>query len=358
MKKLSVRSRCSEKHKPFAQCKIDDSRTGILMEELKCKLTGGTPHKHYGFLFTCCNYENNCIKSTDKRSDYFDSINLNPAVTQCKYTIKLRNRNVCQVRLDFEELVLAGTTAVTLPSETNKQVYLCTTDELRVGPSFYGIPLLCGNNSNQHVYVHVNQSDDHVNAITLEINMANRLTTLNLLKPSWKIKFTQLECPLKKHRFDISKFSDIDEIANDFSLLAPQGVIQYFRGHSGEIRSFGYNDTTTSSYLSYPYSEYYAIGFHRPNYVCGIKFTPVYLNLYKDSTGCVHYLYIPELVYGDSSKNSVSSTGGVCSADTSTIFYSFVPGPFYIHFKAIGTTADTKPTQNQGFVIKYELITC
>lgn len=69
------------------------------------------------------------------------------------------------------------------------------------------------------VYIHINQSTDPNSAVNIDINLANRLNNANLPTPSWKIKFTQLECPLKRHKFDLAKFGETENVNNDFNVL-------------------------------------------------------------------------------------------------------------------------------------------
>ncbi|KAF7264325.1 hypothetical protein GWI33_000311 [Rhynchophorus ferrugineus] len=346
------------KHKQYSECKIDDTRQGVCTEDLKCRLSGGVPKGRCGIIFTCCSYENTCNKITDKKEGYFRSENINPTTTKCRYTIKLRNKNVCQIRLDFEKFILSPTSSIAIPNDETKKVYSCATDELRISPDYYGIPVLCGNNTQQHVYVHVNQSDDNVDAVLLDINLASRLASTDLVTPLWHIKYTQLECPRKKHVFEIGKLVSDHELANDFGLLAPQGVLQYYTQTSGVIKSFAYEEGSTKLF-SYPYSENYVIGFKRPHYICGIMFSVQYLNLYKNTDNtCLHLLYTPDLYQATSSSVGGDAVLGLCTGTTTTKFYSFAPGPFLLYFKAIDAIANRLPTGNQGFVLKYELQTC
>ncbi|CAG9764306.1 unnamed protein product [Ceutorhynchus assimilis] len=330
------------------------------MQKAKCILGGGTPIGSCGLIFVCCSFDTNCVKTTDKKQSYFKSGNLNSAVTGCQYRIKLRNKNVCQVRLDFEELTLAPAIQTTASTQTGSYyVFSCANDSLRINPNTFGVPVLCGNNTKQHLYIHVNQTSDPNSAVNIDINLADRLNEVNkyLPKPSWKIKFTQLECPLKQHKFDLSKFGEIKNINNDFNVLAPQGAIQYFTENIGEIRSIGYN-TTNAQLSSYPYLEHYTIAFRRPSDVCGIKFTPSYFNMANKTVSnlatCIHYLYVPEY-YSDGSKQLTGEkTSAVCFGKNP--FYSLAPGPFYINVKTMNSTV-TATTNQQGFLIDYELQT-
>lgn len=71
------------------------------------------------------------------------------------------------------------------------------------------------------VYVHVNQSSDALVGVTIDITLADRLNSINqyLPQPKWKIKFTQLECPMKRHKFDLAQYAEVENINNDFYSL-------------------------------------------------------------------------------------------------------------------------------------------
>lgn len=132
-------------------------------------------------------------------------------------------------------ILLAQTTANNVD-----EVFKCANDSLSITPNHYGVPILCGNNTRQHckslfykhyscsaiiflltVYVHVNQSSDALLGVTIDITLADRLNFNNqyLPQPKWKIKFTQLECPMKRHKFDLAQYSEVENINNDFYSL-------------------------------------------------------------------------------------------------------------------------------------------
>lgn len=71
------------------------------------------------------------------------------------------------------------------------------------------------------VYIHVNQSSDALLGVTIDITLADRLNSINqyLPQPKWKIKFTQLECPMKRHKFDLAQYAEVENINNDFYSL-------------------------------------------------------------------------------------------------------------------------------------------
>ncbi|CAH1117352.1 unnamed protein product [Phaedon cochleariae] len=327
-----------------------------------CMLSGGAANGFCGILQTCCIYENTCGKESDTKVGYFEANEVTDGVTTCNYVIKLRNPNICQVRLDFVKFNLAPAT-MTLPQYATRQIYKCNDDRLKIVPNYFGIPELCGNNDKQHVYVHVNQTDGVTKGVQLQVTLADRNYNPHLPTASWKIKITQLQCPGEQKGFHLPKLDADQDVIQDFPQLAPLGTIQYFTEKTGYFRSFGF-DGSIQKQQSYTYGQNYAIGFKRDINICGIQFTPDYINLPFDNyvriysdRDCKHYLYVPELYFEDQLTTLNSLVSKVCIRSAAP-FKSYAPGPFYVNFNSMMTnfTTDTVD-QKQGFNIKYELLT-
>lgn len=77
------------------------------------------------------------------------------------------------------------------------------------------LPILCGNNPNQHVYIDVGNGAVNSNPVVLSIvtNGANQ-------ERKWKIKISMISC--------------------DSLNMAPSGCLQYFRSPSGIVQSFNF----------------------------------------------------------------------------------------------------------------------
>ncbi|XP_060535575.1 uncharacterized protein LOC132707669, partial [Cylas formicarius] len=331
------------------------NKKGVCIGKTKCLLSGGSIIGYCGMLSSCCSHQRSCVKSTQDKVSYFESSEITSDTTHCKYTVKLHNKNVCQVRIDFEKLILAPAKRTVLSTTVNTETYRCEDDILSISPNNYGIPPICGRNNDQHVYVHLSEMDEQVNGVVLEFSLASREST-SLLAPSWKIKVTQLECPRKKSHFDLSKYKDSNEIATDFPLLAPPGAIQYFTERTGVIKSFGYDETLDDSIQqSYPFGEYYGIAFKRSEYVCGIRFNIKYLQLGPKASGttvaaCSQYLFVP-----DAYSTTVTTTNSqICLGSEGDFFYDVAPGPLEIFVKAIDLDGPIT-AEKYGFLINYEV---
>ncbi|KAJ8962471.1 hypothetical protein NQ314_005708 [Rhamnusium bicolor] len=200
----------------FSECKVNTQsgiKYGVCTPYSHCKVSRGVPNGFCGILSTCCIFEKTCGKTSNTKVGYFEGTDVKNGASTCSYVVKLKNTNICQVRLDFVKFNLAPATLIT--NIQQRRVYKCIDDRLRIHPNHYNIPDLCGNNDNQHVYIHVDQSVGVTKGVQLDITLADRTLNPLLQQPSWKIKVTQLECPGKKAAFNIPS----EDYIQDFSLL-------------------------------------------------------------------------------------------------------------------------------------------
>ncbi|KAJ8960133.1 hypothetical protein NQ318_003852 [Aromia moschata] len=331
----------------LTECKAQTEsgiKYGVCTPYSNCLLSRGRPNGIF---------ENTCGKTSDTKVAYFEGSDVQTGATPCTYTVKLKNTNICQVRLDFVKFNLAPATLTT--TSTHTPSYKCINDILRIQPNHYNIPDLCGNNDKQHVYVHVNQSDGVTKGVHLDITLADRLLNRYLPSPSWKIKVTQLECPGYRTGFDITS----NDYIQDFPLLAPSGAIQYFTEPSGYIKSFGFDGSVARQ--SYTYGQKYAVAFQRGVKICGIKFIPEQIYLphdgirYYGDENCKHYLFVPDLSFDNSSPTVHNLKNRVCLTEVEE-FRSYAPGPLFVHFNSMKSDFITDETLQQGFNIRYELL--
>ncbi|XP_071050778.1 uncharacterized protein [Onthophagus taurus] len=127
----------------------------------------------------------------------------------CTYTIQRCSPDICQVRIDFLSLTLAQ------PDGTGRCIY----DALTITGGTSNIPIICGENSGQHVYVNFNDDQD----IRIVIDTSADVD----LARSWNIKVTQLAC--------------------DCGTLAPPGCLMYYTNISGTVNSFNYGTTANGA---------------------------------------------------------------------------------------------------------------
>lgn len=231
----------------------------------------------------CCRNaiaEKSCHNATDDPVSYF----VNPSYPNedwdssfCDFRVDIKNRNVCQVRLDLEEFSLRG---------PHKYLGSCRQDRLIVSttlPNGIGITELCGNNSGQHLYFPV---DPKAGGSSVSLMMMTSQSSRYL----WKVRITQIDC------------------LADPQSVAPTGCLQYHTSLSGTIQSFNYAGGMYQSGLDY------AICIKRSVNTCRVEFQQV--------AGSVFGINSME---GASLEEGIGRAGEV-SCDLVTHDYLHIPG--------------------------------
>ncbi|XP_055303711.1 uncharacterized protein LOC129569165 [Sitodiplosis mosellana] len=153
----------------------------------------------------CCVYQQTCGGTTANNNTYFVSPNY-PGLWSggtCSITVNPCSSTVCQLRVEFSDLSLAG------PSGDG----VCNTDVIQITGGATGVPNICGENSGQHVVVDF----DGTNSISITIAATSSFT----FGRHWFIRATQINC--------------------DSAMRAPSGCLQYHYGSTGIVRSFNYS---------------------------------------------------------------------------------------------------------------------
>uniref|UniRef100_A0A182JFX4 CUB domain-containing protein n=2 Tax=Anopheles atroparvus TaxID=41427 RepID=A0A182JFX4_ANOAO len=157
----------------------------------------------------------------------------------CVYTIRALNLRICQLRLDFNSFSLAQPTLDPYPR--------CVNDVLSIENLDFD---LCGENTDQHVYVPFNPTNA-ARTLTITFRIASRNQIPTLTNPHWSVRVQQLECPTGMAAASGPSLRDTaPEIAapiplartfhGDFGLVAPVGCLQYFTEPTGTVESFNF----------------------------------------------------------------------------------------------------------------------
>ncbi|XP_026315427.1 uncharacterized protein LOC113226857 [Hyposmocoma kahamanoa] len=188
------------------ECSSGSAMSGTCLARRECNNLNGTPTgtcaSRRG---RCCVVQRSCGSTTNVNNTYFTSPGYPGAYSggqACSIIVNRCNNQICQLRIDFLDLVLAQ------PDGDG----VCTTDSVTVTGGNTVVPILCGDNTGQTIFVDFNGNT----AITITVSATLAAT----FSRRWNIKFTQLGC--------------------DCPGIAPNGCLQYYTGVSGTISSFNY----------------------------------------------------------------------------------------------------------------------
>ncbi|XP_011879922.1 PREDICTED: uncharacterized protein LOC105568677 isoform X2 [Vollenhovia emeryi] len=186
-----------------------DQLKGTCFTRRECINYGGNPSGPCANgLGTCCVFQKSCGSTTNMNNTYFVSPRY-PITYQggerCTITVQRCNSNICQLRLDFLEATWAQ------PNATG----FCDLDVFLVSGGSSTVPRICGENTNQHVYVDFNGATPITISVDTNADYA--------FDRRWNIMIQQIAC--------------------DSVCRAPNGCLQYYKTVSGAVMSFNFGTT-------------------------------------------------------------------------------------------------------------------
>ncbi|KAI9558721.1 hypothetical protein GHT06_015510 [Daphnia sinensis] len=205
----------------FDACTTLNGDSGICATKSVCSLFGGRPSGSCIFGKICCmNTVNTCGGSVTLNNTYWQSSpKAIDSPTICALNVRLDTKfveqsakSICQLRLDFISFSIDQPTAGT-----------CV-DKFQVDGASTTPPIICGDNSGQHMYLDVPSSDLTSTDIQLLFNFAR---TAAPISRSWNIQIVMLPCGAH--------------------YLAPVDCLQYFASSTGRIKSFNWKDVPVSA---------------------------------------------------------------------------------------------------------------
>ncbi|EZA49837.1 hypothetical protein DMN91_005680 [Ooceraea biroi] len=186
-----------------------DQLNGTCFTRRECTNFGGNPSGPCANgLGTCCVFQKSCGSTTNINNTYF--VNPRYPITyrggeRCSITVQRCNSNICQLRLDFLEATWAQ------PNATG----WCDFDVFLVSGGSSTVPRICGENTNQHVYVDFNGATPITISVDTNADYA--------FDRRWNIRIQQIAC--------------------DSVCKAPNGCLQYYKSVSGTVMSFNFGTT-------------------------------------------------------------------------------------------------------------------
>ncbi|XP_023318065.1 uncharacterized protein LOC106657752 [Trichogramma pretiosum] len=306
---------------------------GTCYSKKECTNYGGADYGSCANGFgTCCVFEKTCGTSTIANTTYFTSPSYPKAYvggSRCFIQVQKYNTDICQLRLDFIDFTLAQ------PSFDG----ICNVDSFLITGGSSHVPQLCGENTDQHVYIDFDGSTP----ITISID-----TKLNYtIKRRWNIKIQQIFC-----------FSE---------LHAPRGCLQHHTSVSGSVISFNYgsfnslnlNGTREIAQLNY------GICITKLSGYCILKWSATDFGIasYSSTNDTVsscrnNFIMIPNSKEIDTNPNHVLSipTDRFCGEN-------FVPritnlSPFVLYVVTDSTAIKSSNNQSRGFIMNFEQKMC
>ncbi|XP_066155055.1 uncharacterized protein [Euwallacea fornicatus] len=249
----------------------------------------------------CCLIYRTCGESSQYNNTYFSSSgfpNTFNGDSTCTFTI-IPCPTACQARIDFLSFTLAQ------PDGNGN----CVNDAMVVTGSGGSIPVICGDNSGQHIYVTFVANT----SITISITTS---ADVNLAR-SYSFRVTQIAC--------------------DCPTLAPAGCLQYYTDSSATVRSFNYGTAINGAVVTYANTTMVAgtRQLANTNYGICVQMRAGYCSIQwaqsSDSTSftVTNNTALAEVVMGLPA-NPI--TGANCETD-----FVIIPNPYYPNGISVGT---------------------
>jgi len=191
-----------------------------------------------GFGVCCVFINNGAVASaisenrTRLRNAEYPSIATATTAQSIAYTVNKMKSDICQIRLDFDNFVIAGPSVTTELITTGAQncqdsLILSTTDAASTAASPQ-VPsgVLCGALTGQHLYIELSPTATDALTMTLATAVSTTITPA-IAQRVWDIKVSQIECHA--------------------TYKAPSGCSQYYMGRYGKIASMNFLRVTGST---------------------------------------------------------------------------------------------------------------
>jgi len=211
-------------------CDAGNNRKGTCYTSEECENKGGkkagdTCADGFG---VCCEFsEMKCGDTSRENNTYIISDTI-AASSSCQYTICPCTKNVCRIKFQFDDLTLAAPTVATAGASvanTGASVGACNTDSMMIsGGTGNGSPIICGDNTGQHMILDSDGNGDTCHDVNLNFGAGNAAR-------SYSIRVTQYDCV------------DMTALENT---AGPKGCLQYHLGDmngAGNLDNFGYVGT-------------------------------------------------------------------------------------------------------------------
>ncbi|KAJ8925003.1 hypothetical protein NQ315_001168 [Exocentrus adspersus] len=287
----------------------------------------------------CCIIQRTCGEVSSLNNTYFVSPGYPNAYTNtstCTFTIRKCGPDICQVRIDFLTFNLAQ------PNENGT----CVTDAFYVTGGASNVPILCGENSGQHIYVDFNMANDIVLTISTSAS--------TIASRAWNIKISQIGC--------------------NCPTRAPSGCLQYYTDLTGTVNSFNYGSAGSQTGTRQLVNENYGVCVAMQAGYCGITWM---------QSGGAYSFTVTNNTYTSVGDGTIGTGASSVLGSNCTTDFVVIPAPIYINGTLVNTdrfcgngfppvTSYSKPfvltvvtnqnevndTGNRGFSLTYNQVPC
>ncbi|KDR21501.1 hypothetical protein L798_02965, partial [Zootermopsis nevadensis] len=324
------------------QCTGTNHHLGTCYSRQECTSLQGTASgscaRNWG---VCCIIQKSCAATTSLNFTYFTNPEYPRAYTssaRCSITVSKCNSNICQLRVDLFELTL------TQPNAEGA----CNVEHLDITGGASSVPVICGDNSNQHVYVDFQEDN-------APIQISIRSTSAATTSHKWNIGLTQIECSSSER--------------------APAGALMYYRELQGTVKSFNYGTSIDMDRTRQIINTNYGVFVRAASGYCSIEWTQTSGDLYSFTMTRGTDAILPS----DLGTAAVAESGIDCTTD-----FIVIPNPFqnamslntdrFCGNALLPTTTSAKPfvltvvtnaaelpdqdNENRGFSLNYRQIPC
>ncbi|XP_057653655.1 uncharacterized protein LOC130892311 [Diorhabda carinulata] len=284
----------------------------------------------------CCVIIRSCGDTSAYNSTYFTNTNYPASITtstRCVMTIEKASSDICQVRIDFLNFILSQ------PNATG----VCTTDALYVTGGAGLVPVLCGDNTGQHIYVDFNGNENIQLIVTTSGSGFSR---------SWNFLVTQIACACPTR--------------------APSGCLQFYNTTTGTVNSFNYGvgSNIINSNTGLPGTRELV----NENYGVCINMLPGYCSIQWSSNGFIvtgipgsgydnligtscttDFVIIPNPYY---TNGTAVNSDRFCGTSLTTVISSLKPFVLYVVTDGTEGTTGSDDVANTGFSLTFTQLAC
>lgn len=193
---------------PNDGCNSTLNNYGVCYTASECATRGGTNSGTCASGFgVCCTFKGNCGGSTSVNNTYF--VSNSGDTSPCTFSVCKSQSDICQLRLGFDEFVIAQPSTSKPGDKLPNSRTQCQTAQFTANSAGPSPPVICGTNTGYHMIVEARETCNN-----LQFKWTDSSTR------SWNIHIMQIACT---------------------ETWKPQeGCTQYFTGSTGTVSSYNY----------------------------------------------------------------------------------------------------------------------